>query len=69
MVTDHGGVFPHGLMPVVLVVQGVIFAYAAVGRKTLLLIPLIAVILVGGWFAIRRRVSRAADEELPRFTK
>jgi L-asparagine permease len=29
MITDHGGVFPHGLMPVVLVMQGVIFAYAA----------------------------------------
>ncbi|MFI0229553.1 amino acid permease [Streptomyces sp. NPDC017086] len=29
VVSDHGGVFPHGLMPVVLVMQGVIFAYAA----------------------------------------
>ncbi|MDX3381060.1 amino acid permease [Streptomyces niveiscabiei] len=29
VVTDNGGVFPHGLMPVVLVMQGVIFAYAA----------------------------------------
>ncbi|MFF9586161.1 amino acid permease [Streptomyces achromogenes] len=29
VITDHGGVFPHGLMPVVLVMQGVIFAYAA----------------------------------------
>ncbi|MBO4253752.1 amino acid permease [Streptomyces griseorubiginosus] len=29
MITDHGGVLPHGVMPVVLVMQGVIFAYAA----------------------------------------
>ncbi|MFB7775911.1 amino acid permease [Streptomyces bauhiniae] len=29
LITDHGGIFPHGMMPVVLVMQGVIFAYAA----------------------------------------
>ncbi|KUN77767.1 L-asparagine permease [Streptomyces bungoensis] len=29
VITGHGGVFPHGMMPVVLVMQGVIFAYAA----------------------------------------
>ncbi len=29
VITDHGGVLPHGVMPVVLVMQGVIFAYAA----------------------------------------
>ncbi|MFR9787825.1 amino acid permease [Streptomyces sp. MB22_4] len=29
LISDHGGVFPHGMMPVVLVMQGVIFAYAA----------------------------------------
>ncbi|GHA06544.1 amino acid permease [Streptomyces echinoruber] len=29
VITGHGGLFPHGLMPVVLVMQGVIFAYAA----------------------------------------
>ncbi|MGW1748841.1 amino acid permease [Streptomyces sp. NPDC002092] len=29
VINEHGGVFPHGLMPVVLVMQGVIFAYAA----------------------------------------
>ncbi|MET9777995.1 amino acid permease [Streptomyces sp. NPDC006367] len=29
MITDHGGVLPHGVMPVILVMQGVIFAYAA----------------------------------------
>ncbi|MGW5125874.1 amino acid permease [Streptomyces sp. NPDC004069] len=35
-----------------------------VGRKTLLLIPVIAVLLVTGWFAVRRRVGRTADREL-----
>ncbi len=29
LISDHGGIFPHGMMPVVLVMQGVIFAYAA----------------------------------------
>lgn len=29
MITDHGGVLPHGVLPVVLVMQGVVFAYAA----------------------------------------
>ncbi|MGW0605951.1 amino acid permease [Streptomyces sp. NPDC002644] len=32
-----------------------------VGRKTLLLIPVIAVALVLGWFGVRRRVTRAED--------
>ncbi|MFF3846130.1 amino acid permease [Streptomyces sp. NPDC002328] len=40
-----------------------------VGRKTLLLIPLIAAALVGGWFAIRRRVARTAERELTDLTK
>ncbi|WP_128436828.1 amino acid permease [Streptomyces cyaneus] len=40
-----------------------------VGRKTLLLIPVIAAMLVGGWYAIRRRVAKAADQELTQFTK
>jgi L-asparagine permease len=31
-----------------------------VGRKTLLLIPVIAVVLVVGWFAVRGRVTRTA---------
>ncbi|WP_020116569.1 amino acid permease [Streptomyces canus] len=39
-----------------------------VGRRTLLLIPVIAVLLVGGWFGIRRRVERTADRELNEFT-
>ncbi|WP_263164247.1 amino acid permease [Streptomyces sp. SCSIO ZS0520] len=29
VITDHGGFLPHGLMPVVLVMQGVVFAYAS----------------------------------------
>ncbi|MEU3555889.1 amino acid permease [Streptomyces fragilis] len=32
-----------------------------VGRKTLLLIPVIGAALVAGWFAVRRRVTRAED--------
>jgi L-asparagine permease len=40
-----------------------------VGRKTLLLVPLIAAMLVGGWFGIRRRVARTAGQELSQFTK
>ncbi|MFI6011027.1 amino acid permease [Streptomyces sp. NPDC051243] len=40
-----------------------------VGRKTLLLIPVIAVMLVGGWYGIRRRVARAEDQELAELTK
>ena len=30
LVSDHGGLFPSGLIPMLLVVQGVVFAYAAV---------------------------------------
>ncbi|AZQ38932.1 amino acid permease [Streptomyces cyaneochromogenes] len=40
-----------------------------VGRKTLLLIPVIAAMLVGGWYAIRRRVAKAEDQELAELTK
>ncbi len=29
MITDHGGFFPQGMMPVIVVMQGVIFSYAA----------------------------------------
>jgi L-asparagine permease len=29
LLTDHGGILPHGLLPLVLVVQGAVFAYAA----------------------------------------
>ncbi|MCQ4213906.1 amino acid permease [Streptomyces longispororuber] len=35
-----------------------------VGRKTLYLIPLVAAMLVLGWFGVRRRVERQATEEL-----
>ena len=30
MISDHGGLFPNGMMPMVLVMQGVVFAYAGV---------------------------------------
>jgi L-asparagine permease len=30
LVFDHGGFFPHGLLPLVLVMQGIVFAYASV---------------------------------------
>ncbi|MGA6198546.1 amino acid permease [Streptomyces avermitilis] len=47
-----------------LAVLGLMWNDPEVGRKTLLLIPLVAVLLVGGWFAVRRRVSQAEDREL-----
>ncbi|KZB80444.1 amino acid permease [Amycolatopsis regifaucium] len=30
LISDHGGIFPAGLVPMVLIVQGVVFAYASV---------------------------------------
>ncbi|WP_406491339.1 amino acid permease [Streptomyces sp. NBC_01604] len=30
LITDHGGVFPNGLLPMLLIIQGVVFAYASV---------------------------------------
>ncbi|MFD8500887.1 amino acid permease [Amycolatopsis sp. NPDC059657] len=30
LITDHGGIFPSGIIPMILIVQGVVFAYAAV---------------------------------------
>ncbi|NYI04515.1 amino acid permease [Allostreptomyces psammosilenae] len=30
LITDHGGIFPAGVLPMLLVVQGVVFAYASV---------------------------------------
>ncbi|MDP5227387.1 MULTISPECIES: amino acid permease [Arthrobacter] len=30
LITDHGGIFPNGLMPMILLMQGVVFAYASV---------------------------------------
>ncbi len=50
-------------------VLGLMWNDPEVGRKTLLLIPLIAVLLVGGWFALLRRNARTADQELTDFTK
>ncbi|MGI5379614.1 amino acid permease [Streptomyces sp. CA-251387] len=50
-------------------VLGLMWNDPEVGRKTLLLIPVIAAMLVGGWYAIRRRVARAEDRELAELTK
>ncbi|MFJ8198126.1 amino acid permease [Streptomyces sp. NPDC096152] len=52
-----------------LVCLGLMWNDTEVGRKTLLLIPLIAALLVAGWFGVRRRVARAADEELSELTR
>ncbi|MFH8799102.1 amino acid permease [Streptomyces sp. NPDC017936] len=52
-----------------LAVLGLMWNDAEVGRRTLLLVPVVAAALVGGWFAIRRRVTTAADEELSQLTK
>ncbi|WP_318205068.1 amino acid permease [Streptomyces sp. SCL15-4] len=30
LITDNGGLFPHGLLPMLLIIQGVVFAYASV---------------------------------------
>ncbi|KVQ61220.1 amino acid permease [Burkholderia territorii] len=30
LIADHGGIFPHGILPAVLIVQGVVFAYASI---------------------------------------
>lgn len=30
LISDNGGIFPHGLIPAVLIIQGVIFAYASI---------------------------------------
>ncbi|MEV4229902.1 amino acid permease, partial [Streptomyces bobili] len=30
LISDHGGIFPNGLLPMLLIVQGVVFAYASV---------------------------------------
>ncbi|MCH0563544.1 amino acid permease [Streptomyces sp. MUM 2J] len=40
-----------------------------VGRKTLLLIPVLAALLVAGWFAVRRRVAQHVDDELSELTR
>jgi L-asparagine permease len=39
-----------------------------VGRKTLLLIPLIALLLITGWFTIRHRVTHTTDQQLTKRT-
>jgi L-asparagine permease len=30
LIAEHGGIFPHGLLPAVIIVQGVVFAYAGI---------------------------------------
>ncbi|MFJ3957662.1 amino acid permease [Arthrobacter sp. NPDC090010] len=30
LITDHGGIFPNGMLPMILLMQGVVFAYASV---------------------------------------
>ncbi len=30
LITDHGGIFPHGLLPALVLVQGVVFAFASI---------------------------------------
>ncbi|MFD8721029.1 amino acid permease [Streptomyces sp. NPDC059629] len=52
-----------------LVCLGMMWNDPEVGRKTLLLIPVIAALLVAGWFGVRRRVSATADQELSQLTK
>ncbi|MGV9609476.1 amino acid permease [Streptomyces sp. NPDC003631] len=52
-----------------LAVLGLMWNDPDVGRKTLMLVPVIAVMLVGGWFALRRRIAKAADRELTGFTE
>lgn len=52
-----------------LVCLGMMWNDPEVGRKTLLLIPLVALLLTAGWYGVRRRVSRNTDEELTRLTK
>ncbi|MFJ3639215.1 amino acid permease [Streptomyces sp. NPDC090108] len=52
-----------------LVCLGMMWNDPDVGRKTLLLIPVIAVLLVAGWFGVRRRVASTADRELADLTK
>jgi L-asparagine permease len=52
-----------------LICLGMMWNDPDVGRKTILLIPVIAVMLVAGWFGVRRRVSANAGKELSQLTK
>ncbi|MEB3964717.1 amino acid permease [Streptomyces kunmingensis] len=45
-------------------VLGLMWNDAETGRKTLSLIPIVAVLLVAGWFAARRRIAREGTQEL-----
>ncbi|MGC0373407.1 amino acid permease [Streptomyces sp. SAI-229] len=50
-------------------VLGLMWNDPEVGRKTLLLVPVIAAMLVGGWYGVRRRVARNTGQELSRPAK
>jgi L-asparagine permease len=50
-------------------VLGLMWKDPDVGRKTLLLIPVVAAMLVAGWFGVRRRVVQTAEQELTRLGK
>ncbi|MEV5610771.1 amino acid permease [Streptomyces sp. NPDC052225] len=47
-----------------LLVLGLMWNDEETGRKTLMLIPIVAVALVIGWFGARRRIDRLATDEL-----
>lgn len=51
-----------------LAVLGLMWNDEETGRKTLMLIPVVAVLLFIGWFRVRRNVDRMASEELTKVT-
>ncbi|MZD04344.1 amino acid permease [Streptomyces sp. SID5785] len=58
------GVTEYVTIAFLLAVLGLMWKDPEVGRKTLYLIPIVAVMLVVGWFGVRRRVERQANDEL-----
>ncbi|MEV3853613.1 amino acid permease [Streptomyces sp. NPDC050095] len=52
-----------------LLVLGLMWNDEETGRKTLMLIPVVAVLLVAGWFGARRKIARQADAELTKVAK
>ncbi|MFI7336514.1 amino acid permease [Streptomyces sp. NPDC050085] len=52
-----------------LLVLGLMWNDEETGRKTLMLIPVVAVLLVAGWFGARRKIARQADAELTKVTQ
>ncbi|MCX3059904.1 amino acid permease [Streptomyces beihaiensis] len=51
-----------------LAVLGLMWNDAETGRKTLLLVPVVGLLLVVGWFGVRGRVGRQEDLELRKLT-